>query len=154
MINEIYCQIFKSMGIEYHRLPIHQLTFHHSYLSDSSSIQYCDVPCINNQAQMISQLFDFDSGSPDFGGVWVQWWCRSGSRVPFWGHTQRDTHTTPREYHRFWNPPGSQVRDPGVQVWVAKFVPSQNPYPQQTGMGFHGFFPRVFEIKNKKNILT
>ena len=49
-----------------------------------------------------------------------------------------------REYHGFRNPPGSRVRVHGVRVRVGKFVPSQNPYPQQTGTGFRGFFPRVF----------
>ena len=49
-----------------------------------------------------------------------------------------------REYHGFWNPRGSRVGVAGVRVRVGKFVPLQNPYPQQTGTGFRGFFPQVF----------
>ena len=45
-----------------------------------------------------------------------------------------------REFHGFRNPQGLWVGYTGVRVWVANFVPSQNPYPQDEGMGFGGFF--------------
>ena len=45
-----------------------------------------------------------------------------------------------REYHGFRNPRGLRVGYAGVRVRVANFVPSQNPYPQLTGTGFHGSF--------------
>jgi hypothetical protein len=47
---------------------------------------------------------------------------------------------TLREFHGFKNLPGSWVGYTGVRVWVAKFVPSQNPYPQEAGTGFGRFF--------------
>jgi hypothetical protein len=45
-----------------------------------------------------------------------------------------------REFHEFGNPQGSRVGYTGVRVRVANFVPSQNPYPQDEGTGFGGFF--------------
>ena len=57
---------------------------------------------------------------------------------PFWAVT--------REYHGFRNPQGSRVGYAGVRVRVAKFVPSQNPYPQDAGSGIGGFptgFPNI-----------
>ena len=58
-----------------------------------------------------------------------------------------------REFHGFRNPQGLWVGYTGVRVWVANFVPSQNPYPQDEGTGFGGFLPRVFEAKAQAFIL-
>ena len=58
-----------------------------------------------------------------------------------------------REFHGFRNPWGLRVGYAGVRVRVANFVPSQNPYPQNEGMGFGGFLPRVFEAAAQAFIL-
>ena len=56
-------------------------------------------------------------------------------------------HVFIRQYDGFQNPWGSRVRVAGVRVQVAKSVPSQNPYPQHSGTGFHGLFPLNKEEK-------
>ena len=47
---------------------------------------------------------------------------------------------------------GSWVGYTGVWVRVAKFVPSQSPYPQHVGMGFRRFFPHFLSKKDEKKV--
>ena len=58
-----------------------------------------------------------------------------------------------REFQGVRNPQGLRVGYAGVQVGVVTFRPSQNPYPQDEGTGFGGFFPRVFKSKYEIYIL-
>ena len=54
-------------------------------------------------------------------------------------------HNSDREFQGVRNLQGLRVGYAGVRVGVATFRPSQNPYPQNEGTGFGGFFPRVFK---------